>query len=264
MEQVSATDRVKGWHVNPDVVALQPSVIREILKVASQPGVISFAGGLPAPELFPRESLSRIAAEVIERHSPDCLQYTLSLGIVPLRKLLAERATARGSRTSLENILVTTGSQQGIEMVARALIKPGDYILTENPTYIGALQAFNFYGARYAAIEMDQDGMRVDQVEENIRRYKPRFMYVVPTFQNPTGITMSAERRTKLCEIAAKHSIPIVDDSPYGEIRFAGSPVPSLKSIGGDGVIALRTFSKTMTPGLRVAWINAAPPFIAL
>jgi 2-aminoadipate transaminase len=136
--------------------------------------------------------------------------------------------------------------------------------LTENPTYIGALQAFNFYGARYAAIDLDQDGMRVEQVEENIRKYHPRLIYSVPTFQNPTGMTLSIARRRKLCEVAAKYSVPIVEDSPYGEIRFAGSPVVSLKSIGGDAVIALRTFSKTMTPGLRVAWINAAPPFIAL
>lgn len=263
-EQNSTGELVNNWQINPDVLLLQPSVIREILKVASQPGVISFAGGLPAPELFPRESLRAIAPQVIDKYSPDCLQYSLSQGIVPLRKLLAERASARESKSTADNILITTGAQQGIELMARAFIRPGDYILTENPTYVGALQAFNFYGARYVTVDMDEQGMRVDQVEEKIREHRPRLIYVVPTFQNPTGITMSADRRMALCEIAARRRIPLIDDSPYGDIRFTGAPVASLKSYGGDGVIALRTFSKTMTPGLRVGWINAAPSFIAL
>ena len=253
-----------GWQINPDIVALQPSVIREILKFASKPGVISFAGGLPAPELFPRENLKRIATEVIEKYSPDCLQYTLSQGVLPLRTMLAERATARGTKTSASNILITTGAQQGIELVARAFLKPGDCILTENPTYIGALQAFNSYGAKYATVDMDENGMLVDQVERCIKERRPKFIYVVPTFQNPTGITMSMERREALCRVATVHGIPLVDDSPYGDIRFAGTPVSSLKSCGGDTVIALRTFSKTMTPGLRIGWINAPRPFIVM
>lgn len=253
-----------GWQINPEVIALQPSVIREILKVASQPGVISFAGGLPAPELFPRDDLKKIAATVIEEYSPDCLQYTLSQGVMPIRTLLADRATARGTKTSAANILITTGSQQGIELIARAFLQPGDYVVTENPSYIGALQAFNAYGAKYAAIDMDEDGMLVDQVERCIIERRPKFIYSVSTFQNPTGITMTPERRQALCGIAAAHNIPLVDDSPYGAIRFAGKPVPSLKSCGGDSVIALRTFSKTMTPGLRIGWINGPRPFIAL
>lgn len=253
-----------GWEINPDVRDIQPSVIREILKVASQPGVISFAGGLPAPELFPGKELQAIAAQVIANYSPDCLQYSLSQGVVPLRALLAERATVRGTKTTPANVIITTGAQQGLDLVGRAFLSPGEYVLTENPTYVGALQAFNFYGARYATVDMDEHGMLVDQVQRCIKAHRPKFIYVVPTFQNPTGITMTVERREALCKIAAAHGIPLIDDSPYGDIRFAGTPVPSLKSFGGDAVIALRTFSKTMTPGLRVGWINAAKSFVVL
>ncbi len=253
-----------GWQINPDVRQIKGSVIREILKVASQPGVISFAGGLPAPELFPKAELQQIAAQVIEKYVPDCLQYSLSQGVVPLRTLLAERATKRGTPSTAANIIITTGAQQGLEMVARAFLQPGDYILTENPTYVGALQAFNFYGAKYTTVDMDENGMLVDQVEKSIKAHRPKFIYVIPTFQNPTGITMSLERRQALCRVAAQYEVPLIDDSPYGDIRFAGKDVPSLKSIGGDAVIALRTFSKTMTPGLRVGWINASASFVTL
>ena len=253
-----------GWQINPDVRHIQPSVIREILKVASQPGVISFAGGLPAPELFPKAELQAISYQVIDKYVPDCLQYSLSQGIVPLRTLLAERATKRGTPTLPANVIITTGAQQGLELVGRAFLQPGDYVLTENPTYVGALQAFNFYGAKYATVDMDEQGMLVDQLENAIKAYRPKFIYVVPTFQNPTGITMTIERRRALCRIAAQHEIPLIDDSPYGDIRFAGVDIPSLKSFGGDSVIALRTFSKTMTPGLRVGWINASAAFVVL
>lgn len=253
-----------GWQINPDVRHIQPSVIREILKVASQPGVISFAGGLPAPELFPKAELQAISYQVIDKYVPDCLQYSLSQGIVPLRTLLAERATKRGTPTLPANVIITTGAQQGLELVGRAFLQPGDYVLTENPTYVGALQAFNFYGAKYATVDMDEQGMLVDQLENAIKAHRPKFIYVVPTFQNPTGITMTTERRQALCRIAAQHEIPLIDDSPYGDIRFAGVDIPSLKSFGGDSVIALRTFSKTMTPGLRVGWINASAAFVVL
>lgn len=250
------------WPVAPHVRHLEASIIREILKVTSQPGVISFAGGLPAPELFPLDEMTRIAADVIAKYRSNSLQYSLSQGITPFRELLAQRETREGSPTTADNILVTSGSQQAIELLARTFIDPGDYILTENPTYVGALQAFNYYRARYCTVPMDDQGMMVDQVEECIRKYKPKLVYTVSNFQNPTGITMSVARREELLNVAAKYNLPVVDDNPYSEIRFTGQPLPSLKSLGGDLVVSLRTYSKTLAPGLRIGWMNAHPSII--
>ena len=251
-----------NWPIVPHVRDLEASAIREILKFTSQPGIISFAGGLPAPEMFPLAELKRIVADVIQDHAATSVQYSLSMGIMPLRELIAERATAEGSPTQPDNLMITSGSQQGIDLLGRVFISPGDYIMTENPTYVGALQAFQYYRAKYCTVEMDENGMLVDQVEEKIKKYKPKMIYSVPNFQNPTGVTMSVERRQKLAELAAQYNIPLIDDNPYSEIRFEGESLPTLKSFGGDGVISLRTFSKTLTPGLRIGWMNGEPGII--
>lgn len=248
--------RTDEWKIASHVLNLGASAIREILKISSQPGVISFAGGLPAPELFPLEDLKEAMASAISKNGPACAQYSLSMGITPLRELLAHRATERGTKSKTDNILITSGGQQGIELVARAFIEPGDYILTEYPTYVGALQAFEYYRARYASVEMDNEGMLIDQVEEKLVKYKPKLIYTVSNFQNPTGITMSVPRRRKLIELAMKYNVPIIDDNPYSDIRFSGERLPTLKSIGGDVVIAIRTFSKILAPGLRLGWMN--------
>jgi 2-aminoadipate transaminase len=255
---VEQNDKVQidQWKIAAHVVKLEASIIREILKISSQPGVISFAGGLPAPELFPTEDLLAAMERVVSKHGAPAFQYTLSRGIPQLRELLAERADDRSSGTDVDNILITAGAQQAIELVARAFIDRGDYIITEYPTYVGALQAFNYYQARYAAVDMDSEGMIIEQAEEKILKYKPKLIYTVSNFQNPTGITMTERRRMALIELAARHNIPIVDDNPYGDIRFAGEPVPSLKLLGGDQVIALRSFSKIVAPGLRLGWMN--------
>ena len=251
------------WKLAPHVTKLETSIIREILKFSSQPGVISFAGGLPAPEMFPIEKLKQIAVDVLTKYKDQAVQYSLSRGLVCLRELLSKRASDRGTPSQVENILVTSGSQQGIELVARAFIAPGDYILTENPTYVGALQAFNYYQSRYCTVPMDKDGMIVDKVPEVIEKYKPKLIYTVSNFQNPTGVTMSLERRKQLVHIAAEYDIPVVDDDPYSDIRFIGQRVPTLKSLGGDQVIALRTFSKTVAPGYRIGWMNGPNEIIA-
>jgi len=255
---VEQNDKVHSdlWQVKKHVIDLEASIIREILKISSQPGVISFAGGLPAPELFPVSDLQDIASDLLGKHGASCLQYSLSRGIVPLREHLAERAALRGTSTNMENILITSGAQQAIELVARAFIEPGDHIITENPTYVGALQAFNYYQARYSTIEIDDDGMLVDQVEDRILRFRPKLIYTVSNFQNPSGVSMSEERRKQLVEVANRYNVPIIDDNPYGDIYFTGRRLKSLKSIGGDEVIALRSFSKTLTPGLRIGWMN--------
>jgi 2-aminoadipate transaminase len=248
--------RTDQWKIASHVLNLGASAIREILKISSQPGVISFAGGLPAPELFPLEDLKEAMASAISKYGSACAQYSLSMGITPLRELLAHRATKSGTKSEIENILITSGGQQGIELVARAFIEPGDYILTEYPTYVGALQAFEYYQARYATVEMDDEGMIIDQVEEKLIKNKPKLIYTVSNFQNPTGITMSVPRRKKLIELAMKYNVPIIDDDPYSNIRFSGEKLPTLKSIGGDVVIAIMTFSKILAPGLRLGWMN--------
>jgi DNA-binding transcriptional MocR family regulator len=253
---MSSIVKPNKWPIAPHVRWLETSIIREILKFSSKPGVISFAGGLPAPELFPLDELKKVAVDVIDKHGPASMQYSLSKGITELRDLLAQRATDQGTPSSIDNILITSGSQQGIELLARAFLDPGDYVVTENPTYVGALQAFNYYQARYVTIEMDDRGMIMDDLEDRIKQYNPKLIYTVSNFQNPTGISMSEDRRIRLCELAAKYNIPVVDDNPYGDVQYEGKALPSIKSFGGDEVITLKTFSKTLCPGLRIAWMN--------
>jgi len=252
------------WPVAPHVQRLDASIIREILKIAAKPGVISFGGGLPAPEMFPLKDMSRIAAEVITKYQSNALQYSLSQGLLPFRELLAARAVRNGAPSTADNILITSGAQQAIELIARTFIDPGDYILTENPTYLGALQAFNYYRARYCTVEMDEEGMLVEEAEEQIKRYHPKLIYTVANFQNPTGITMSLKRREQLLELALRHKLPLIDDNPYGEIRFTGEKLPSMKELGGDAIVSLRTYSKTLAPGLRIGWMNAAVPIVRM
>jgi 2-aminoadipate transaminase len=244
------------WGITPHVAELKASIIREMLKYSRMPGIISFAGGLPAPEMFPLEDMKASCDSIIDKYGSDSLQYSLSMGIAPLREAIAERSNKRGIVSSLDNILITSGAQQALEMVARAFIDPGDTIITEYPTYVGAIQAFNYHRAKYDFVPLDDDGMRVDLLEEHIKRTHPKLIYVVSTYQNPSGKTMSLERRHKLVEIASRYNIPIVDDDPYSELRFNGEPITSLKAIGGDIVISLGTFSKLLAPGLRVGWIN--------
>ncbi|HEX2897008.1 MAG TPA: PLP-dependent aminotransferase family protein [candidate division Zixibacteria bacterium] len=244
--------------------ALQPSAVREILKISNRPGVISFAGGLPAPELFPLDEIAESARRVIQKYQGDAVQYSLTLGLTPLRQLLAERFTDKNEPTKLENIIITSGSQQGVEMVTRVFIEPGDTILTEYPTYVGALQIFQYQKARVVCADMDEEGLIVEQVEEKIIKHKPKFIYVVSTFQNPTGITMTESRRLALLEVAEKYGVPIVDDDPYGDLRFKGEHVPTLKELGGDSVISLGTVSKILAPGLRIGWANARKDLITI
>lgn len=248
--------RTENWKIAPHVVELESSAIREILKISSQPGVISFAGGLPAPEMFPLEDMKEAMAVAIAKYGSDCVQYSLSRGITPFRELLAKRATERGTKSETDNILITSGGQQGLELVARAFIDRGDFVLTEYPTYVGALQAFDYYQARYVCVDMDDEGMIIDQVEQKLAKYKPKLIYTVSNFQNPTGITMSVPRRRALIELATRYDVPIIDDNPYSDVRFAGERLPTLKSIGGNAVITIRTFSKILAPGLRIGWMN--------
>ena len=245
------------WGVVPHVLSLESSIIREILKISSQPGVISFAGGYPAPEMLPEADLKEAAIRAIDKYHHNALQYSLSMGVIEFREAIAEYARKRIPEVKAENILITTGSQQGLDIVGRAFIDPGDCLVCEAPTYVGALQAFNFYQATYVTVDMDENGMVVDKLESAIKTCKPKFIYVVPNFQNPSGVTMSLKRRLQLIELANKYYLPIVDDNPYGDLRFEGEPVASLRALGGDTVISLSTFSKIVAPGFRIAWLIA-------
>jgi 2-aminoadipate transaminase len=255
---------ISQWTFATRALELESSVIRDILKVTSQPEVISFAGGLPAPELFPIEGLSRACQRVLEQVGPPSLQYSLTTGTPPLRHYLAERVSKQGFQVDDNNIQVTAGSQQGLDLVGRLFLEPGSVVITEIPTYLGAIQAFNFYGAKYVSVPMDDDGVLIDQLEDKVRESKPRIIYIVPNFQNPSGITLSKERRHQLVEVAKRYKVPIVEDNPYGELRYAGKDVPSIQSIGGDHVIQLQTFSKIISPGLRIGWISASKQVMAL
>lgn len=255
---------ITHWPFAKHASSLKANAIREILKISSRPGLINFAGGLPAGELFPETHLKAAAERVFEEHGVKALQYSITQGIVELREAIAELISTPDVKFNSDIIQITTGSQQALDLIGRAFIDPGDYIMTEAPTYLGALSAFNFYQARYCTVPMDAEGMIVEEAEEAIRKCKPKLIYVVPNFQNPSGITMSGKRREMLVEIAAKYQIPIIDDNPYGELRYSGEPAPSLKTLGGNAVVSLGTFSKIISPGVRLGWVAACPEAVGM
>jgi len=249
------------------------SQIRELLKVAQKPGMISFAGGLPAPEVFPIERFEEACHKVLSQQAALALQYGATEGYEPLRELIANNMARYGIKAQVENVLITSGSQQALDLIGKLFINAGDRVLVEAPTYLGALQAFNVYGAEYVSVPVDDDGLRTDLVEMPLRS-GPKFMYVLPNFQNPAGTTLSEGRRHELVLLADKYGIPIVEDDPYGQLRYEGehlSPLVVLDrenlrrdngySIGN--VIYLSTFSKTLAPGLRLGWIVAPPEIIS-
>ncbi len=248
------------------------SAIRELLKITEQSGFISFAGGLPAPELFPVEEVADVAQRVLREAGKVALQYSATEGYRPLRELIAERMTDEGVAATVDNILVTTGSQQAIDLVGKILLDPGDAVVVESPTYLAALQAWNAYEASFIGVPSDQAGMDVDLLEEIASR-QPKLLYCQPNFQNPTGVTLSRERRESLVGISVRHGLPILEDDPYRQLRFEGRPLPRLIGLeserqGNHGeyhgnIISLSTFSKILAPGLRVGWVVAAPEVIA-
>lgn len=244
---------------------LSDDVVGEILKVAGNPAIISFAGGLPAPELFPIEEMQKASNKVFEKYGKDALQYTASIGNSKLRKLIADRMqTNKLVSTDIDNICITTGSEQSIDLVAKMMINEGDVILVEKPTYLCALDVFKSYGAKIVGIEMDEDGMLMDSLEEKLTEYpEAKFIYTIPNFQNPTGRTMTADRRENLVKIAENHNVIILEDDPYGEIRYSGEDVPPIKHYDDNGIVVyMNTFSKILAPGLRLGWIIADKAFI--
>jgi 2-aminoadipate transaminase len=235
---------------------MHASDIREILKVTAMPDVISLAGGLPAPEVFPVEEFRAAFDTVLRERGAQALQYSASEGYRPLREFLAERLGRFGTRCTADNILITNGSQQALDLLGKIFLNPGDKVLLEKPSYLGAIQAFDSYQASYALVPMDEDGMITDGLDEILTRERVKFIYALPNFQNPSGRTMSLERRQQLVAAASRHNVPIVEDDPYGELRYEGRDLPSLKSLDvANLVIGLGTFSKILAPGLRLAWM---------
>lgn len=236
----------------------KPSLVREILKVTDHPEILSFAGGLPAPELFPVAAIAKAHAEVFAREGPIALQYSTTEGIKPLRAWVVERLRSHGVKNAdIDTTLVTSGSQQGIDLAARVLMDPGMAVAVEDPSYLAALQAFEGYGARFVTVPSDDDGMSVDELEPLIALENIRVVYLVSNFQNPKGTTLSLERRHKLLEIAARHNLAIIEDDPYGELRFRGEHLPTLLALDTHGVVLrLSSFSKTLAPGMRIGFAN--------
>jgi DNA-binding transcriptional MocR family regulator len=252
-------------HVPPPALStrlgdVRSSPVRDILELTQRAEVISFAGGLPAPELFPAELIADAFARALAPTvAARALQYSSTEGDPGLRALLAERFCGRGLACDADELLVTTGSQQALGLISAVLIDPGDVVLVENPSYLAALQSFGFAGARLVPVPCDEDGLQVEALPELIVEHAPKFLYVVPTFQNPTGRTLPAARRARLAEIAAGHGLWIVEDDPYGELRYDGR---ALTPIGaqpgaGDRTVTISSLSKVLAPGLRIGWLRA-------
>lgn len=236
------------------------SAVRDILKLTQGKEIISFSGGLPAEELFPAEELKNAFSRVFsDRRS---MQYGVTEGSLPLRKLLSERLGRKGIRAGEEELLITTGSQQTIDLTARIFLEPGDLVITENPTYLAALQVFQASGARIMGIDTDGDGIRADLLESALRENQPRLLYVIPTFANPTGAIWSLKRRQEVLALCSRYEVVILEDDPYGELTFEPESLPpTLKALsaesGYQGVIYTSTFSKTVVPALRIGWAAA-------
>lgn len=250
--------------VPPPAFAARPasvegSPLREILALTQRPGIISFAGGLPAPELFDTEGLRAAYDAAFTVSARRALQYSTTEGAPELRESVAARATVRGLPTGADDVLITSGSQQALSLITTALVEPGDVVLVENPTYLAALQCFGLAGARVIAVPCDAEGILPDALAEIVARERPKLLYTVPTFQNPTGRTLPGTRRAAVADIAARLGLWLVEDDPYGDLRYEGDHVPWLAAHPGaeDRTVLLGSFSKIMAPGLRLGWLRA-------
>ncbi|HEY1351708.1 MAG TPA: PLP-dependent aminotransferase family protein [Ktedonobacteraceae bacterium] len=248
---------------------LTASSIRELLKLTQVPDIISFAGGLPAPELLPCEEVATATAEVLRTRGPQALQYGPTEGYLPLREWVAARLSTAAMQVTPDNILITTGSQQALDLLARIFFDPGDPVLVESPTYMGALQAWGSYDPRYLSVPLDGQGLLVEQMEELLQQHRPKLVYVLPTFQNPSGVSLSLQRRQRLIELIERHNLLLLEDDAYAQLRYEGEDLPSLLHIAASAaggfparVFYLGTFSKVLAPGMRLGWIAAPPEVI--
>jgi 2-aminoadipate transaminase len=247
---------------------MKSSAMRDLMAVIARPEVISLAGGLPDTSTFPPDTFAAITNRIAEESCAKALQYGPTEGLLGTRECIQEVMQAEGMHCDPEDIVVTTGGQQVIDLVTKTLIDPGDVIVAEAPTYPGAVPAFHSYQADVVQIEMDSEGMRVDLLEEVLDRLdgegrRPKFVYTVPTFQNPAGVTMSMERRRRLVDVARERELLVLEDNPYGLLRYEGEALPPLRALdGGEFVMYLGTFSKILSPGIRLGWVAAPPPVL--
>lgn len=245
---------------------MKASAIRELLKVTEDPAVISFAGGLPAPDVFPEQQIREASERVMKNHAALALQYGATSGYKPLREVLVKHSKYLGLNLNISNILITSGSQQALDLIGKVFINEGDHVLVESPTYLGALQAWNQYRSEYVTVRTDEEGMVTDEMEDALRA-GPKFMYVLPNFQNPMGVTLSLPRRKKLVQLADQYGVPMIEDDPYGQLRYEGKHVEAVVSLESKlhaqdnsfigNTIYLSTFSKILAPGLRLGWVIA-------
>ena len=243
---------------------MNSSVVRETLKLTAKPDVISFAGGMPAPEVFPVRELQAAMNKVLETSGRVALQYGPTDGYLPLREKIAARHRKAGISCTADDILMISGSQQGLDLAVKLFLDPGDLVVCESPTYTAALSAFRAYECGFLPIDTDDDGMIIEDLERKLAANpRAKVIYVIPTFQNPTGRTWSLERRKGLLKVAEKYALPILEDNPYGDLRYEGEPIPPLKAMDTQGlVIYMGSFSKTLSPGIRLGWILAAPELL--
>jgi DNA-binding transcriptional MocR family regulator len=238
-------------------------LLRDLMALLTRPDTISFAAGIPAPELYPLDDFRQAMTHVLDSMGQTLLQPCPVEGYYPLRQTIARRMAGRGATVRAENILIVTGSQQGLDLIARAFLRAGDEVVMETPSYLGALQIFGAAGARLLSVPLDEEGMRLDVLENILIRYRPKLIYTLPTFQNPSGRTMALRRRLRLLELARRHRVPIVEDDPYGELYYTEQPPSPLLALDQDGyVIYLSTFSKILFPGLRLGWVAAPRPVL--
>ncbi len=238
---------------------MKSSAIRELLKLTQSPDVISFAGGMPAPEFFPAREIEEACHYILREECKEALQYSSTEGYRPLREFLADSMAKYGIQHSPDNIMITTGSQQALDLVGKIFIDPGSYVVTGRPTYVGAIQSWRAYQAQFMSIPLDEKGMQTDILEKELAQCKelPRFLYILPNFHNPAGTTLPEERRRHVVELARKHDLIIIEDDPYGALRYEGEDVLPISAMAPERTIYLGTFSKTLVPGLRIGWIVA-------
>ncbi len=256
-------------HFSERAKELRASEVRELLKLLQVPDMISFAGGFPNPESFPAELVREIVNDVLKKDGAQALQYGITEGYMPLRESIAERMNKKGMNTTKDNILVVSGSQQVIDLTGKVFIDPKDLVVVTAPTYLTALTGWAVFQASFESVPIDKDNMRMDIFEERIRRLAKRsnapvMVYALPNFQNPAGVTMPERNRRRLVDLASEYDFLILEDDPYGELRYRGTPIPPIKSFDDEGrVIYMSTFSKTLAPGLRVGWVVADPEILS-
>ena len=232
------------------------SFIREILKVTEDSNIISFAGGLPNPAFFPVKEIAEAAAKIFEMDGRNVLQYSTTEGYLPLRKYIAERYLKRnGLKIHPDQILITNGSQQGLDLIGKAFLNKGDGVVIESPGYLGAIQAFSIYEPTFKSVSLLDDGIDIDMLKKTVRDEQIKLVYTVPTFQNPSGITYSRQKRKDVANILEKHDVIFIEDNPYYELRFAGEDLPLIRNFREENSILLGSFSKIVSPGLRLGWI---------